>query len=34
MILDALLGAAFFACIVCVLVIPWISGRDGHHEAH
>ena len=30
MILDALVGAAFFAMIVCVLVIPWMGGSNVH----
>ncbi len=32
MILEALMGTCFFACIVAVLCVPWILGAAGERH--
>jgi hypothetical protein len=34
MIVDALMAACFFAAVVAVLSVPWMTGVDEPSEAH
>ena len=34
MILEALIGVCFFAAVVAILTVPWLSGVDVPSEHH
>jgi hypothetical protein len=33
-VVEALMGVCFFAAIVAMLSVPWMSGEESHTEHH